>query len=101
MLAPAGPSAVPTGGAGVALPALICNLIILVISFAIELYALDLVGFELYRSFAAEHRNQHFNFSAVFVNFANFAFEILERTVNDGDRVARRKVDRVAHLLPP
>src|SRR3989344_3385626 len=35
MLTPAGPSAVPTGGAGVAAPAAICNLMILVISLAI------------------------------------------------------------------
>src|SRR3989344_4280679 len=36
MLTPAGPSAVPTGGAGVAAPAGICNLIILVTCFAMS-----------------------------------------------------------------
>src|SRR5665213_4027585 len=99
MFTPAGPSTVPTGGAGVALPASSCSLIIFVISFAIDLYALHLVGFELHRSLATEHRNQHFNFSALFVNLSNFAFEIFERTVDNNDRVAWREIYRVTNLF--
>src|SRR3989344_2241728 len=97
MLTPAGPSAVPTGGAGVALPASICNLIILVISFAIQLDALDLVGFELHRSLASEHRHEHFNLSALFVNLPYLPFKVLERPVDDDHRIALGKVDGVAH----
>src|SRR5258708_1761906 len=44
MLTPCGPSAVPTGGAGVAFPAGICSLTCAVIFFAILLRASPLVG---------------------------------------------------------
>src|SRR5665213_3672398 len=99
MLTPAGPSTVPTGGAGVAFPASSCNLIIFVISFAIDLYALNLVGFELHRSFATEHWNQHFNFSALFVNLTHFTLEVFKRSVDDDDRVACRKINGVTYVL--
>src|SRR5580700_1428841 len=49
ILTPCGPSAVPTGGAGVALPAGICNFTLPVTFFAIFLYFLDLQEVQLDR----------------------------------------------------
>src|SRR3989344_8669420 len=64
-----------------------------------QLNSLDLVGFELHRSLAAEHRYEHFNFSALFVNLAHLALEIFERPVDNDDRIAFGEVDGVAHRV--
>src|SRR3989344_5373790 len=58
---------------------------------------LYLIGFEFYRGFPAEHRNQHLNLSALLVNLAHLAVEVLEGAVYDDDRIALREVYRVAH----
>src|SRR3989338_11674651 len=58
---------------------------------------LYLIGFEFYRGFPAEHRNQHLNLSALLVNLAHLAIEVLEWSVYDDDRIALREVYRVAH----
>src|SRR3989344_3289884 len=97
MLIPVGPSAVPTGGAGVAFPAGSCIFNIRVTFFAIlfYLYPLYLIRFEFHWSLAAEHRNHDFNLSARFVNFPDLALQILERAVNDEYGVVDGEVDGV------
>src|SRR3989344_2834810 len=59
--------------------------------------ALDLVGLQFNRRLAAEHRNQYLNLSSLFVNLANFSFKVLERAVDDADRIALGEVYRVAN----
>src|SRR5690242_15935501 len=56
ILTPCGPRAVPTGGAGVAFPAGICNFTCAVTFFAIGLTLFYLQKLELHRSGAAENR---------------------------------------------
>src|SRR5213592_4675090 len=90
MLTPCGPSAVPTGGAGVALPAGICNLTCPVTFFAIESLYLNffhLQEFQLDRRCAAENRNHHTQRAAVGIDLVHLAREIRERTVDDADRI--------------
>src|SRR5215469_409937 len=61
MFTPCGPSAVPTGGAGVAFPAGICNFTLPVTFFAIRdsLNLFHLQEFELYRRRAAKDGDHH------------------------------------------
>src|ERR1700733_6994458 len=92
MLICAWPSAGPTGGAGVALPAAICSLMNPVSFFAIPVplrssavapsvpgrlgrHLLHLVELQLDRSRAAENRHHHLQGLAVFVDFIHDAGE--------------------------
>src|SRR4051812_28995430 len=56
---------------------------------------LDLVGFQFYRRFAAEHRDQYFHFASLFIYFPHFALEILKWSVDNDDRIAFTEIYRV------
>src|SRR2546421_9491550 len=85
MFTPCGPRAVPTGGAGVALPAGICNLTCPVTFFAIEslLNLFHLQEFQFDRGGAAENRDHHAQRAAVGIYLVHLAGEIGERTVDN------------------
>src|SRR5271156_1609052 len=85
ILTPCGPSAVPTGGAGVALPAGICNFTLPVTFFAIFLYFLDLQEIQLDRCCTAENRHQYTQRVTLRVDLVHFAREVRERPVVDPD----------------
>src|SRR5579883_384788 len=105
MLTPCGPSAVPTGGAGVAFPAGICSFTLPVTFFAMRnplraprrpvwrgpvrasLYLFYLQKFQFDGSGTAENRDHDAQCSALRVDFIHFAREIRERTVHDADRI--------------
>src|SRR5262245_10394158 len=101
MLIPAWPSAGPTGGAGVALPASICSFTYPVtflgaiaqflqglspqnqISLRDDL--LYLAELELHRRRAAEDRDHHRDFALVFVHIVDHTLEGGERALGDAD----------------
>src|SRR5262245_37519568 len=87
MFTPAWPSAGPTGGAGVALPAGICSLICPT-TFFMALKLLHLQEVQLHRRGAAEDRDHHLEGVAVEVDLLDHALEVRERAVDD------------AHALP-
>src|ERR1700680_1386220 len=100
MLMPRGPSAVPTGGAGFAWPAGICNLIRAITSFAIKLLTpFDLPVFEFDWRRAAENCHRDAQFTAFRIDFFHDAVLILEWTVRDFDRFAALKADFRFHFL--
>src|SRR5580704_8026088 len=80
MFTPCGPSAVPTGGAGVALPAGICSFTCAVTFFAISsrlfLLLFYLQEIQLHRSGAAKNRNQYTQGVALRIDFVHFAREV-------------------------
>src|SRR5580658_10941692 len=89
MLTPCWPSAGPTGGAGFACPAGICNLICPVTFFAIKFlrfFHLPILQFD--RGIAPENVHGHFQFAAFRVDLFDDAAEIQERPVVDLDRLA-------------
>src|SRR5437588_12159288 len=80
MLTPCGPSAVPTGGAGLALPAGICSLTTALTRFAILVQTpqncLDFFHLEkiqYHRCFATEKGNKHRHLVPVHVNITDRA----------------------------
>src|SRR5690242_1595702 len=77
MLMPCWPSAGPTGGAGVAAPALHCSLTIAVTCFvAISLSSLDRLDLEevqLHRRGAAEDAHHHLDLAALVVHLVHHA----------------------------
>src|SRR4030095_12389855 len=81
ILTPCGPSAVPTGGAGVALPARICNFTTACTFFAIclgfgaLLNLLHLQKIQLDRRRAAEDRDHHLQRVLVEIHLVNHAVE--------------------------
>src|SRR5580704_9442520 len=82
---PCGPKAVPTGGAGVALPAGICNLTEAVTFFAI-CFLLDLFylqEIELHGRRPAKNRHQDAQRVAFRIDLIHFAREIGERSIHD------------------
>src|SRR2546421_13099088 len=84
MLMPCCPSAGPTGGAGVALPALHCSFTIAWTGFAIRssprrLDRLHLEEVELDRRRAPEDAHHHLDLAAVAVHFVHHAREGAER----------------------
>src|SRR4030095_13389834 len=87
MFTPCGPSAVPTGGAGVALPAAICNFTCACTFLAISEF-FDLQEIELDRRRAAEDRDHHLQRVPVRVHFVHHAVEAGERPFIDPDLVA-------------
>src|SRR5215469_12082788 len=106
MLTPCGPSAVPTGGAGVAAPALSCTLTTAAIFFflgaAISCCPYltpawyrsdlgDLVKRKLDRGLPAEDRYQDFEFLGIGVDLVHGSRERGERTVHYRNRFAHRK----------
>src|SRR2546423_12067050 len=111
MLMPCGPSAVPTGGAGVALPACSSSFntartFFLPITY---LYArlvdlLDLQQVELDRRLAAEHVHQHLQLALLRIDLVDLAVEVGERPVHDADGLADLELDAdlrrfLLHLL--
>src|SRR5580765_8075019 len=89
MLTPCGPSAVPTGGAGVALPAAIWSFTIACTFFAISrLNLLDLQEIQLDRRGAAEDRDHHLQRVAIEVDLVDDAVEAGERTFVDAHLLA-------------
>src|SRR5215208_3765278 len=96
MLMPCGPSAVPTGGAGVALPAGSCSVSTIRIFLATGsrspfLELLDLEEVELDRRLAAEDAHQDLDLVALGVDLVDRADELGERSVGDADALALRE----------
>src|SRR5256885_412944 len=85
MLMPCGPSAVPTGGAGVALPAAIWSFTIAWTFFAISLNFLYLQEVELYGRRPSENRDHHLQRVLVEVHLIDNAVEAGERPFVDAD----------------
>src|SRR5680860_739879 len=96
MLTPCWPSAGPTGGAGLALPAWICSLMRVrtFLAMGIERVAgaalnlLHLVVADLDRGLAAEDRDQHLELRRVVVDLGDLAGEVGERAGDDLHRLA-------------
>src|SRR4029453_9451448 len=117
MLMPCGPSAVPTGGAGVALPAAIWSFTIawtfLAIAFSLaanalsrRLKLLDLQEVQLDRSRSSEDGDHHFERVLVEIHVVDHAVEAGERTLVDPHLLALlehvlrlRLLGRRPHLL--
>src|SRR5438093_1933086 len=96
MLMPCGPSAVPTGGAGVALPACSSSLstartFFLLIGALVDL--LDLEQIQLDGSLAPEHVDQHLELALLGVDLVDLAMEVGEWTVDHADRLADCELD--------
>src|SRR5207245_4628895 len=111
MLMPCGPSAVPTGGAGVALPACSSSLSTARTFFLPITYLyvrlvdfLDLQKVELDRRLSAEHVDQHFQLALLRVDLVDLAVEVGERPVHDAHGLAHLELDAdlrgfLLHLL--
>src|SRR4249919_2506126 len=107
MLTPCWPSAGPTGGAGLALPAWICSLIVVRTFLAIEveessglgLDLLYLVVADLDRRLATEDRHQHLEFGGILVDLGDLAGEIRQGAGDDFDRLADRELGLSAGAL--
>src|SRR5437588_2048359 len=92
MLTPWGPSAVPTGGAGLAFPAGICSLTTALTRFAIlvqtpqdwfgSLDFLHLEEIQYHRCLAAEKGNKHCHLVSVHINIADRADKFSKRSIN-------------------
>src|ERR1035438_4142552 len=95
MLTPCGPSAVPTGGAGVAFPAGICSFTDAVIFFAISTL-FHLQELQLHRGVASENRHHHAQRAAFHIDIVHFPCEIRERSVDDAHRIVLLE----GHLRP-
>src|ERR1700722_5372375 len=107
MLTPCGPSAVPTGGAGVAWPAFSWTLTSAATFFflgaiepesslagvLLELNLADLIERKLNRGLPAEDRDEHLELLGVGVDLAHRGRERRERPVHDGHRLAHLEVD--------
>src|SRR6266568_7536825 len=106
MLMPWGPSAVPTGGAGVALPACSSSLSTVRTFFLLIRLAhlLDLKQVELDGRLAPEHVDEHFELALLWVDLVDLAVEVGERTVDHPHGLADRELDAdlrrlLLHLL--
>src|SRR5919108_6568662 len=102
MLTPCGPSAVPTGGAGVALPA--CSSILSTartfffpIPTSVDLFDLEQV--ELDRRLPAEHVDQDLQLALLGVDLVDLAQEVGEGSVDDADALAQLELDPDLRLL--
>src|ERR1700742_1118849 len=107
MLTPCWPSAGPTGGAGLACPAWICNLMIAVSFFlggisssllcgrccSGGLDLRDLAEGQLDRRLAAEDRDEHLQLLVQRIDLADRGRQGSERAVHDGDRFTDGEVD--------
>src|SRR6185503_12103082 len=98
MFTPCGPSAVPTGGAGVALPAWIWSFTIACTFFAMissgppkggpTSNLLDLQEIQFHRRRAAEDRHHHLERVLVEIDLVNHAVEARKRSFVDADVIA-------------
>src|SRR5215218_3702962 len=99
MLMPCGPSAVPTGGAGVALPAGSCSVRTIRIflatccSLPASLQLLDLEEVELDRGLPAEDAHEDLQLVALRIDLVHGADELRERAVGDAHALALRERD--------
>src|SRR3974377_1443328 len=94
MFTPCWPKAGPTGGAGFACPAGICNLIIPVTFFAIKLLRLfHLPVFQFDRRVPSKYIYGYFQFAEFVIDFLDDAAEIQERPVVNLDGLADFKID--------
>src|ERR1035441_178864 len=88
MLIPCGPSAVPTGGAGVALPAWIWRRTTVLTFFLPILLSvplakpLDLKEVELHRRLPAKHVDEHLKLALLGIDLGDLAMEIGEGPVD-------------------
>src|SRR5919197_497608 len=94
MFTPCCPRAGPTGGAGLAFPAGICNLTRVLTSFAMRmrspddvLQAFDLQEPQLYGRASAKNAHQHLHPPALLINLIHHPVEPEERSVNDAHAV--------------
>src|SRR2546423_11717916 len=85
MFTPCGPSAVPTGGAGVALPAGICSFTCPVTFFAICLCLFYLQKFQFHRSRTTKDRDHDAQRAALHIHVLDLAREIGERSLDNAD----------------
>src|SRR5438270_1316701 len=100
MLMPCGPSAVPTGGAGVALPAS-SSIFSTARTFFFPIASktlplvdlLDLQEVELDRRLAAEHVDQHLELAPLGVDVVDLAVEVGEGAVHDPDALPDLELD--------
>src|SRR5918996_1204657 len=94
MLPPCWPRAGPTGGAGLAAPAGICNLIMVRTFFAMawSLDLLHLVVVDLDRGLAAEDRDQDLELGGVLIDLGDLAGEVGQRAGDHLDRLADREL---------
>src|SRR3954453_16197256 len=100
MFTPCWPSAGPTGGAGVAAPAWICNLMIAesfrflggISSFLLDLDLRHLAERQLDGGLAAEDGHQHLELLCVHVDLVDRGRERGRGGVHDGDRLADLEV---------
>src|SRR3954454_7934072 len=105
MLMPCGPSAVPTGGAGVALPAGSCRVrtirifLATVCARSLSLELFDLQEVELDRGLPAEDADEDLQLVALRVDLVDRADELGERPVGDADALALRERDAVLGRL--
>src|SRR5436190_9805307 len=93
---PCCPRAGPTGGAGLACPAGICNLISPTTFFAIKnslLGLFDLPIFQFHRGIPAENIYRDFQFAALGLDFLDYAAEIEEWTIVDLHGFANFEMD--------
>src|SRR5207253_4338899 len=103
MLMPCGPSAVPTGGAGVALPACSSSLSTARTFFLPITYIyipecglvdfLDLEQVELDRRLPAEHVDQHLQLALLRIDLVDLAVEVGEGPVHDADGLTDLELD--------
>src|SRR5262245_2341189 len=106
MLMPWGPSAVPTGGAGVAAPAWIwifttaaTRRFAIVPSLLSELELGDVAELELYRRLATEDVHEHLELRAVNVDLADHTVEVGEGAGDDPHLLAHLVLEARADLL--
>src|SRR3954451_9723767 len=109
MLLPGGPSAVPTGGAGVAAPAGSWSVRTVRIFFStwfllftqsacLQLFDLEEIQFDWCLS--SEDRDEHLDLVALRVDLVDRADELGERAVRDADALTRLEGDAVLGRLP-
>ena len=58
---------------------------------------LHLICLQFDRCFATKHRNKNFDLAIFLVNLTNLPFKILERAINNNDRISLGKIDRMTH----
>src|ERR1700677_4290209 len=106
MLTCAWPNAGPTGGAGVALPASICNFTCvctfltggIAITFRLN-YLLNLAKLEFHRSRSSKDRHHHLQGFPIFVYLIDHTIEVGKGSVRDADGFVFLKLDLQPRLV--
>src|SRR6202022_3448779 len=102
MFTPWGPSAVPTGGAGVALPAgssilRTARIFFFPIPTSVDLFDLQEIEFD--RRLPPEHVDQHFELALLGIDLVDLAQEVSEGPVHHPDALAQLELDPDLRLL--